>query len=95
MVNGRGIWRVVDRGVNGKPFIWKKRATTKYVMIDIFNLRRRRCYAVFALKGNPMESRSARGKLIGMGCADSRSGWVGAYEKARRIADEYMDGHAR
>lgn len=84
------VWRVVDRGINGKPFLWKKRATSKYVMIDIFTARPNRCYAVLVFETNPVSSNDLKGKLIGMGCANGPSDWIGAYEKARVIADRYM-----
>jgi len=84
-------WRVVDRGINGKPFLWKKRAASKYVMIDIFTARPNRCYAVLAFETNPISTNDLKGKLIGMGCAKSSSDWIGAYERARIIADRYMN----
>lgn len=87
-------WRVIERGVNGKPFLWKKRARCKYVLIDIFNARRNRCYAVLALDRNPLTTHDFRGKVIGMGCADARSDWVRAYGNARKIADDYMSSHS-
>lgn len=87
-------WRVIERGVNGKPFLWKKRARSKYVLIDIFNARRNRCYAVLALDRNPLTTHDFRGKVIGMGCADARSDWVRAYGNARKIADDYMSSHS-
>jgi len=89
-VNANNSWRVVDRGVNGEPFLWKKRARKKYVLIDIFNARPKRCYAVLALDSNPLASPPSKSRVIGMGCADARSDWVTAYEKARKIADRYM-----
>jgi hypothetical protein len=89
-MNADNSWRIVDRGVNGKPFLWKKRARKKYVLIDIFNARPKRCYAVLALDGNPLATHPAKGRVIGMGCADAPSDWVTAYEKARKIANRYM-----
>jgi len=83
-------WRVVDKGINGKPFLWKKRAKSKYVMIDIFTARPKRCYAVLAFETNPVSRSDLKGKLIGMGCAKGPRDWIGAYERARVIADRYM-----
>ena len=60
-------------------------------MIDIFSARPNRCYAVLAFETNPVLSNDLKGKLIGMGCANGPSDWMGAYERARRIADRYMD----
>ena len=75
----KSSWRVVERGVNGEPFLWKERARSKYVLIDIFNAHPDRCYAVLALDRNPIATQDFRGRLIGMGCADTHSDWVGAY----------------
>ena len=88
-------WRVVDRGVNGKPFLWKKRNSSRYLMIDIFNTKPKGCYAVLVLDKNPLRMDDVRGKVVGMGCADAQSDWNGAYAKARMIADTYMDKHSR
>lgn len=88
------LWRVVERGVNGKPFLWKKVARREYVMIDILNVRRKWCYPVVALEGNPFSKEDARRRLIGVGCGTPPRGWVGAYEQARKIADNYMNRHS-
>ena len=93
-MNEKNSWRVVERGVNGKPFLWKKQARSKYVLIDIFNARRNRCYAVLALDSNPLSTQHFGGRVIGIGCADSRSDWVKAYGEARKIADRYMSGNS-
>ena len=92
-MNDKNSWRVIERGVNGKPFLWKKRARSKYVLIDIFNARPNRCYAVLALNSNPLATHHFRGRVIGLGCAHSRSDWGGAYGRARKIADRYMSRH--
>jgi hypothetical protein len=83
-------WRVLDKGVNGRPFLWKKQASTKYVMIDIFTPRPKRCYAVLTLETNPKASNDLKGKVIGRGCAKGPTDWNGAYERARKIAYRYM-----
>jgi len=83
-------WRVIDRGVNAKPFLWKKRATSLYVMINIFSPQTNRCYSVILLQSNPYESNDLKGKVIGKGCAEKRNDWVTAYQKAREIAERYM-----
>jgi hypothetical protein len=95
-VSDKSSWRVIERGVNDKPFLWKKRGRSRYVLIDIFNAHRNRCYAVLALESNPLATptRDFRGRVIGMGCADSSSDWVRAYGKAREIADCYMNRHS-
>lgn len=90
-VNRKGSWRILERGINGKPFLWKKIAKPEYVMIDVFDARGRRCYPVVALKSNPFSSENARRRLIGEGCGAAPSDWVGAYKQARRIADNYMN----
>jgi hypothetical protein len=95
MVSRKNSWNVVDRGVNGQPFIWKTRSGGKYVMIDIFHARPKGCYAVVTLNCNPLITRNCRGRLVGLGCADGPSGWVGAYVEARRIALKYMDEHSQ
>ena len=59
-------------------------------MIDIFTARPNRCYAVLTFETNPVSSNDLKGKLIGMGCANNSSDWIGAYERARTIADRYM-----
>jgi hypothetical protein len=60
-------------------------------MIDIFTARPNRCYAVLAFETNPVSRNDLKGKLIGMGCANSPSDWIGAYDRARIIANRYMD----
>jgi len=60
-------------------------------MIDIFTARPNRCYAVLAFETNPIYTNDLKGKLIGMGCAKSSRDWIGAYERARIIADRYMN----
>jgi len=90
----KSSWRVIDRGVNGKPFLWKKRNTSNYLMIDIFNARPIGCYAVLVLAKNPLKVENVTGKVVGMGCANVQSDWNGAYEKARMIAQEYMENHS-
>jgi len=80
---------VIDRGVNGQPFLWKKRSGDRFVMIDIFNPNpTRRCYSVFVLRNHP-DMLGAKKKAIGVGCADE-GGWDRAYERARKIAEEFM-----
>jgi hypothetical protein len=93
-VKAKSPWRVAGRGVNGKPFLWKKRARSRYVMIDIFTSKRKRCYPVLALDRNPLLTDDFRSRVIGMGCSDVRSDWVSAYEKARKIAHGYMNRHS-
>lgn len=93
-MNDKNSWRVIERGVNGKPFLWKKRAGSKYVLIDIFNARSNRCYAVIALDRNPLATHDFGGRVIGMGCANERSDWVRAYGKARMIAHRYMSSRS-
>jgi hypothetical protein len=60
-------------------------------MIDIFTARPNRCYAVLAFETNPLSGNDLKGKLIGMGCANGSRDWIGAYERARVIADRYMN----
>ena len=85
-------WNVVERGVNGKPFLWKKPGAS-YVMIDVFKARPNGCYMVLALDANPLTRPDVKGKVIGIGCATAPTDWVGAYNKAREIADRYMSDH--
>jgi len=92
-VNGGGSWRVVEKGVNGKPFLWKKAGSSSYVMIEIFKARPRGCYTVLALDANPLARHDVKGRIIGVGCAAGRTDWTEAYEKARKIADQYMIKH--
>jgi len=84
-------WKVIDRGVNGQPFLWKKVSGDRFVMIDIFNPdSSRRCYSVFVLRNHP-DLPEAKKKVIGVGYADeAEDGWNRAYERARRIAEEFM-----
>jgi len=84
---------VVEKGVNGKPFLWKRSARASYVMIDIFQARPDGCYIVLALNANPLLGHDVKGRIIGIGCASARTDWIGAYEKARKIADQYMKQH--
>lgn len=84
---------MVEKGVNGKPFLWKKSGRSSYVMIDVFRGRPDGCYVILALGANPLVSHDVKGRLVGMGCAGVRTDWIGAYEKARKIADRYMDKH--
>ena len=81
----------MDRGVNGKPFLWKKRGVSRYLMIDIFNPRRNRCYVVLEFQANPYVNDELRGKVVGRGCAKGPRDWKGAYERAKQIADRYMN----
>jgi len=92
-VNRKGSWRMVEKGVNGKPFLWKKPARASYVMIDVFQARSDGCYIVLALSANPLVGHNVKGRIIGVGCASARTDWNGAYDKARRIADQYMKEH--
>jgi hypothetical protein len=92
-VSRKGSWRVVEKGVNGKPFLWKKAASASYVMIEIFKARPRDCYTVLALDANPLARPDVKGRIIGIGCAAARTDWIEAYGKARKIADQYMNKH--
>jgi hypothetical protein len=92
-MNRKGSWRVVEKGVNGKPFLWKKSARNSYVMIDVFEARPDGCYMVLASDANPLAEHGVKRTIIGIGCADVRTNWIGAYEEARKIADEYMRKH--
>ena len=85
-------WRIVDCGVNGEPFLWKKRADKKFLLIDIFNPDpSRRCYSILILPGNPNSDEDLARKVIGVGCAERPDEtWIDAYQRAREIADEYM-----
>ena len=62
-------------------------------MIDIFNPdSERRCYSVLSIPADPYSNDRIDGKLIGVGCSDVLdAGWDRAYERARRIAEEYME----
>jgi hypothetical protein len=86
-----GDWKVIDRGVNDQPFLWKKGSGNTFVMVDIFNPDLvKRCYSVFVLHGSPYATK-ARKKVVGIACADkSKGGWIRAYERARRIAERFM-----
>jgi len=92
-LNQKGSWRVVEKGVNGKPFLWKKSTRLRYVMIDVFKARPDGCYIVLALDANPLAEQDVKGTIIGIGCAGARTDWIRAYEKAREIADNYMNEH--
>ncbi|HUK27664.1 MAG TPA: hypothetical protein VLV31_04505 [Candidatus Acidoferrales bacterium] len=87
----RGDWRVIDRGVNGGPFLWKRRGTSLYVMINIFNPQAKKCYLVLALRSSPYQQNDLNGRIIGKGCSKEPNDWVLAYQKAREIAERYMD----
>jgi len=83
-------WKVIDWGVNGQPFLWRARARKRFVMIDIFNPDSlRRCYPVLVLRKHP--DFEGKKEVIGFGCADeTENGWELAYQRARRIAEEFM-----
>jgi len=91
----RTHWRIVDRGVNGEPFLWKKKDSGKFLMIDIFNPdATRRCYPIFVLPGNPNTNPNLSRTVIGVGCAEvSEETWIDAYQRARDIAEKYMKEH--
>jgi len=62
-------------------------------MIDIFNPDLlKRCYSVFVLHhagGRSMVE--VKKKILGIGCADeAEGGWIRAYDRARRIAEQFM-----
>lgn len=82
---------MIDRGVNDQPFLWKKGSGGMFVMIDIFNPDLvNRCYSVFMFHGGPsiIESRK---EVVGIACADEgEEGWIQAYERAKRIAEQFM-----
>ena len=84
-------WRVIDRGVNDQPFLWKKGSGDTFVMIDIFNPDLlKRCYSVLVIHGDP-DLNEARKEVVGIACADKAEGsWIKAYDKARRIAEKFM-----
>jgi len=86
-------WCEVDRGVNGQPFLWRKNFESRYVMIDIFNPDSvKRCYSVLSFAEDPYLNEETNGQLIGVGCADTPDlTWSFAYERARKIAEEYME----
>jgi hypothetical protein len=86
---------VVEKGVNGKPFLWIDPAGTSYVMIDVFEARPDGCYAVLALDANPLTRDEVKARMIGLGCASKRTDWLQAYERAKEIADKYMNKHSR
>jgi hypothetical protein len=82
---------VIDWGVNGEPFLWKKRSRRRYVMIDIFSPDTSKgCYSVLTYTRNPYADEGLKGKVIGVGCATSRKDWRTAYHRARMIAKKYM-----
>jgi len=82
---------VIDRGVNGEPFLWRKKLGGTLVMIDIFNPDLlKRCYSVFVLHGH-RSMVEAKKEIVGIGCADeAEGGWIRAYDRARRIAEQFM-----
>jgi hypothetical protein len=84
-------WRVIDRGINDQPFLWKKGTRDMFVMIDIFNPDSlKRCYSVLVLHGDPSKNET-RKEIVGIACADeSEGGWVQAYVRARNIAEQFM-----
>jgi hypothetical protein len=88
----RADWRIVDRGVNGEPFLWKKMASKRFLMIDIFNPDpSRRCYSILIFPGNPNSDENLSHEVIGVGCAEGPDEtWIDAYQHAREIAEEYM-----
>jgi len=90
----RKDWSVIDHGVNDQPFLWQKNGESRYVMIDVFQPdTMKRCYSVLLYLQDPYSSETVKGKLIGTGCADGSSEtWNHAYERARKIAEGYMDG---
>jgi len=82
-------WKVIDRGVNHQPFLWGKGSGGIFVMIDIFNPDLvKRCYSVFVFHGDPSRIES-RKEVVGIACA-GEGGWIQAYERAKRIADQFM-----
>ncbi len=84
-------WTIVDQGVNGQPFLWKKRAGRQFVMIDIFNPDySKRCYSVLSYTRNPLSADNLKGNIIGLGCASRRKDWKIAYHRARKLAEQYM-----
>ena len=91
----RKDWSVVDHGVNDQPFLWRKNNESRYVMIDVFQPdTSKRCYPVLFFLEDPYSSEEAKGELIGIGCADTpNETWNHAYERARKIAEKYMDGN--
>jgi hypothetical protein len=62
-------------------------------MINIFNPQAKRCYPVLLLRSSPYDSSDLKGKVIGKGCAEKPNNWVTAYQKARQIAERYMNGN--
>jgi len=84
-------WKVIDRGVNDQPFLWKKGSGGMFVMIDIFNPDLvKRCYSVFVFHGDPSII-EPRKEVVGIACADEgKGGWIQAYERAKRIAEQFM-----
>jgi len=84
-------WKVIDRGVNDQPFLWKKGSEGMFVLIDIFNPDlTKRCYSVFVFRGDPSIIGSTK-EVVGVACADQgEGGWIQAYERAKRIAEQFM-----
>ena len=82
---------MIDRGVNDQPFLWKKGSRETFVMIDIFNPDlAKSCYPVYVYYGDPSVVESSK-EVLGIGCADEgEGGWVQAYERAKRIAEQFM-----
>jgi hypothetical protein len=89
----RRDWRIVDRGVNGKPFLWQSRASKKFLMIDIFNPNAsKRCYPIFISANNPYSNKKTNRKVIGAGCIERpNESWNDAYLRAKKIAEQYME----
>ena len=92
-MNQKASWQVVEKGVNGKPFLWMDPVGSTYVMIDVFEARSDGCYAVLILDANPLTRDDAKARIIGLGCASQRTDWPQAYERAKEIADRYMSEH--
>ncbi|HUO42097.1 MAG TPA: hypothetical protein VMU35_03905 [Methylomirabilota bacterium] len=87
----RTYWKVIDRGVNDQPFLWRKSSQNMFVIIDILNPDSAKgCYSVYVSHGDPYRAKSTR-KVVGIACADrAEGGWIRAYERARRIAERFM-----
>ena len=85
-------WKVIDRGINGEAFLWKKRSGDRFVMIDIFHPDPvNRCYSVLVFPKYPHSLDEVKKDVIGVGCAeDAEEGWSQAYKRARRIVEEFM-----
>lgn len=87
----REYWRVIDRGVNNQPYLWRKSSRNMFVMIDILNPDSAKgCYSVYVSRGDPSLTETKR-KVVGIACAsETDGGWVRAYERARKIAERIM-----